>query len=32
MRMLCGLFDRDLKPILDGTYFEETYIDWQGYK
>jgi len=32
MQMLCGLFDRDLKPILDGTYFEETPIDWQGYK
>jgi hypothetical protein len=32
MQMLCGLFDRDLKQILDGTYFEETPIDWQGYK
>jgi hypothetical protein len=22
----------DLKPILDGKTFEETPIDWQGYK
>ena len=26
------LFDTDLRPILDGTFFEETPIDWGDYK
>jgi len=30
--MLAGLLERDLKPILDGRIFEETPIDWMGYK
>jgi len=32
LQMLCTLFDNDLKAILDGTTFEETPIDWMGYK
>jgi hypothetical protein len=32
LRMLVGLLDGDLKPILDGKTFEETPIDWMGYK
>jgi hypothetical protein len=31
-RMLGGLLDEDLKPIVDGKVFEETPIDWMGYK
>jgi hypothetical protein len=31
-KMLMELFDTDLKPIVDGTTFETTPIDWQGYK
>lgn len=31
-RMLVRLFDSDLKPILEGKVFEETPIDWMGYK
>ena len=30
--MLDGLLDTDLKPIIDGTTFEETPIDWMGYR
>ena len=32
LRMLVGLLYRDLKPILEGKTFEETPIDWMGYK
>lgn len=32
LRMLVGLIDRDLKPILEGKIFEVTPIDWMGYK
>jgi hypothetical protein len=32
LQMLCGLLDQDLKPIVDGKTFEETPIDWMGYK
>jgi hypothetical protein len=32
MQMLAGLLDRDLKPIIEGKTFEETPIDWMGYK
>jgi hypothetical protein len=32
LQMLCGLLDEDLKPILDGKIFEETPIDWMGYR
>jgi hypothetical protein len=32
LRMFVGLLDRDLKPILVGKTFEETPIDWMGYK
>jgi hypothetical protein len=30
--MLCGLLDKELQPILEGKTFEETPIDWMGYK
>ena len=30
--MLLGLFETDLKPILAGKTFEETPIDWMGYR
>ena len=30
--MVDGLLDSDLKPILDGESFEETPIDWMGYR
>jgi hypothetical protein len=30
--MLSALLDTDLKPILDGKTFEETPIDWMGYR
>jgi hypothetical protein len=29
---LLELFDNELKPIVEGKTFEETPIDWQGYK
>ncbi len=32
LQMLGGLLDRDLKPIIEGRTFEETPIDWMGYK
>jgi hypothetical protein len=32
LRMLLGLLDDELKPIVEGETFEETPIDWQGYK
>jgi hypothetical protein len=32
LRNLAGLLDSDLKPILEGTVWEETPIDWMGYK
>lgn len=32
LRMFTGLLDRNLKPVLDGRAFEETPIDWMGYK
>jgi hypothetical protein len=32
LQMFVGLLDRDLKPILEGKTFEETPIDWMGYK
>lgn len=31
-RVLVGLLDSDLKPILEGEVFEETPIDWMGFK
>jgi len=31
-QMLVGLFDQELKSIIEGETFEETPIDWQGYK
>lgn len=30
--MLLELFDADLKRVLDGSTFEDTPIDWAGYK
>jgi len=32
IRTLLQVFDNELKPIVDGKTFEETPIDWQGYK
>jgi hypothetical protein len=32
LRNLVDLLDGDLKPILEGTVWEETPIDWMGYK
>ncbi len=32
IRTLVGLLDDELKPIVEGKTFEETPIDWQGYK
>jgi hypothetical protein len=32
LQILIGLFGTDLKPIIEGKTFEETPIDWQGYK
>lgn len=32
LRMLGGMLDGELKPILDGEYFEATPMDWMGYK
>ncbi len=32
IRVLLGLLDNELKPIVEGKTFEETPIDWQGYK
>jgi hypothetical protein len=32
VRTLLDLFDTELKAVLDGETFEETPIDWQGYK
>ena len=32
LKMFVGLLDRDLKTILEGNTFEETPIDWMGYK
>jgi len=32
LQMFVGLLDRDLKPIIEGKTFEETPIDWMGYK
>ncbi len=32
VRMLIGLLDNELKPIVEGKTFEETPIDWDGYK
>jgi hypothetical protein len=32
VRMLIDLLDNELKPIVEGKTFEETPIDWQGYK
>ena len=31
-QMLCDLLGKELQPILTGKTFEETPIDWQGYK
>jgi len=31
-QLITGLLDRDLKPILEGRTFEETPVDWMGYK
>jgi hypothetical protein len=30
--ILIGVLDNELKPIVEGKTFEETPIDWQGYK
>ena len=32
LELLVGLLDRDLRPIVEGVTFEETPIDWMGYK
>jgi hypothetical protein len=32
VRMLISLFDSELKPVVEGKTFEETPIDWDGYK
>jgi hypothetical protein len=32
MRVLIGVFDDELKPVVEGTKFESTPFDWQGYK
>jgi hypothetical protein len=32
VRTLIGLLDNELKSIVEGKTFEETPIDWQGYK
>jgi len=32
LQNLVGLLDSDLKPILEGRVWEETPIDWMGYK
>jgi len=32
LEMIVGLLDRDLKPIVEGTVFEVTPMDWMGYK
>jgi len=32
LRSLIRLLEEDLKPFLDGTAWEETPIDWMGYK
>lgn len=32
IRTLLDLLDGELKPIVEGKTFEETPIDWQGYK
>lgn len=32
LKVFCSLFDTDLKPIVDGQTFEETPVDWLGYR
>jgi hypothetical protein len=32
VRTLLTLFDNDLRPVIEGKTFEETPIDWDGYK
>jgi hypothetical protein len=32
IRTLLGLLDNELKPVVQGKTFEETPIDWGGYK
>jgi len=32
LQILCGLFGGELKPVLEGQVFEETAIDWMGYR
>lgn len=32
VQMLIKLMETDLKPVLEGRVFEETPIDWMGYK
>jgi hypothetical protein len=32
IRTLLSLFDNELKPVVEGKTFEETPIDWQGYR
>jgi hypothetical protein len=32
VRLLIGLLDNELKPVVEGKTFEETPIDWDGYK
>jgi hypothetical protein len=32
IRLLLDLLAGELKPVVEGKTFEETPIDWQGYK
>ncbi len=32
LKVLLQLFETELKPVLDGKTFEETPIDWMGYR
>jgi hypothetical protein len=31
-RALLDLFDKELKPVVDRGLFEETPVDWMGYR
>ena len=32
LKVLIQLFETELKPVLDGKTFEETLVDWMGYR
>lgn len=32
LKVLLRLFETELKPVLDGETFEETPVDWMGYR